>query len=122
MTVRPFNVSGVRPFGKGGFVLPRFVGQALLGLPLTVFGSGGQVRAFTDVRDVATGIKRAGESGERGGHLQRGHSRNRTTIRELAELVIRVTESPSKISFVDPKQLMVRSMRMQPTSFRMQGV
>jgi len=105
VTVRPFNVSGVRQLGKGGFVLPRFVAQALLGLPLTVFGDGTQVRAFTDVRDVAAGILVAASKGECGGVYNVGNLQNRTTIRELAETVVRVTESPSEIRFIDPKKL-----------------
>ena len=91
VTVRPFNVSGVRQLGKGGFVLPRFVGQALLRHPLTVFGSGGQVRAFTDVPQRRQQESGGLAKGERGGIYNVGRSRNRTTIRELAELVIRVT-------------------------------
>lgn len=105
VTVRPFNVSGVRQLGKGGFVLPRFVGQAVLGLPLTVFGDGAQVRAFTDVRDVASGIIVAGAKGKPGSILNVGNPQNRTTIRELAELVVRVTGSSSEIRFVNPKEL-----------------
>lgn len=105
VTVRPFNVSGVRQLGKGGFVLPRFVGQALLGLPLTVFGDGSQVRAFTDVRDVASGIQVVGKRGECGDFYNVGNPHNRTTIRELAELVVKTAKSPSEIRFVNPKTL-----------------
>jgi UDP-glucose 4-epimerase len=105
ITVRPFNVSGVRQLGVGGFVLPRFIAQALLELPLTVFGDGSQVRAFTDVRDVASGIQVAARSGRPGAFYNVGNPANRTTIRELAELVLRVTGSSSVIQFTDPKKL-----------------
>jgi UDP-glucose 4-epimerase len=105
VTVRPFNVSGVRQLGLGGFVLPRFVGQALQGEPLTVFGTGDQVRAFTDVRDVAAGILLAGMRGKTGEALNVGNPANRTTILDLAKLVVRLAESASSIQLVEPKEL-----------------
>jgi hypothetical protein len=52
--VRPFNISGPRQFGVGGFALPRFVGHAMLNRPLTVFSGGTQVRAFTHVIDICS--------------------------------------------------------------------
>jgi nucleoside-diphosphate-sugar epimerase len=103
--VRPFNVSGVRQLGQAGFVLPRFIGQAILGQSLTVFGDGVQVRAFTDVRDVASGILTASEKGKSGEVYNVGNPRNRITIRELATLVLRVTGSNSEIEFIEPKAL-----------------
>lgn len=117
VTVRPFNVSGVRQLGRGGFVLPRFVGQALLGLPLTVFGDGSQVRAFTDVRDVASGIEFAGERGERGAVYNVGNPRNRITIRELAKLVVQSAASTSEIRFTDPKCLYGERYQDAPDKF-----
>jgi UDP-glucose 4-epimerase len=105
VTIRPFNVSGIRQLGKGGFVLPRFAGQALRGSPLTVFGDGSQIRAFTDVRDVASGILLAAQRGANGQAYNVGNPSNRTTIRELAELVVRSTGSKSSIQYVDPKSL-----------------
>jgi nucleoside-diphosphate-sugar epimerase len=103
--VRPFNIAGVRQLGTGGFVVPRFVGQAILRLPLTVFGDGSQVRAFTDARDVAAGILVAAERGERGSIYNVGNAANRITIRALAETVLHITDSLSKIDLVDPKTL-----------------
>lgn len=105
VTIRPFNVSGVRQLGQGGFVLPRFIGQAMEGLPLSVFGDGVQVRAFTDVRDVVSGILTASERGTSGEVYNVGNPANRITIRELAALVLRVTKSESEIRLVDPKVL-----------------
>lgn len=51
--VRPYNVTGRRQLADGGFVMPRFRDAALRGEPLTVFGSGEQVRHFTHVSDFA---------------------------------------------------------------------
>ena len=103
--VRPFNISGPRQSGRGGFVLPRFISQALKGEPLTVFGDGKQVRAFTHVQDMADGLIKAMQHGCSGEAYNIGNSANRTTILELAERVIRKLDSSSEISFVDPKTL-----------------
>lgn len=52
-TVRFFNVVGPRQNSDYGAVLPSFVGQALQGEPITVYGDGSQTRTFLDVRDCA---------------------------------------------------------------------
>lgn len=117
VVLRPFNISGVRQLGQGGFVLPRFVGQAILGLPLTVFGDGRQVRAFTDVRDVASGIMVAGKLGENGAVYNVGNPGNRITIRELAELVVKVTGSSSPIRLIDPTTIYGDAYRDAPDKF-----
>jgi UDP-glucose 4-epimerase len=54
--VRLFNTVGPRQTGRYGMVIPTFVGQALAGEPITVFGDGTQSRAFTYVGDVVTGL------------------------------------------------------------------
>lgn len=86
--IRPFNVTGARQSGKGGFVLPRFVAQAITDNPITVFGDGSQVRAFTHVLDIVDGIIRAGKRGKPGEVYNIGNPANKTTILELAERVI----------------------------------
>ena len=53
VVVRLFNTAGPRQTGRYGMVIPRFVGQALAGLPITVFGSGDQTRCFCHVHDIA---------------------------------------------------------------------
>jgi len=54
--IRPFNISGPRQLKDGGFVLPTFTQQALKDEPITVFGDGSQIRAFTYVKDIVDGI------------------------------------------------------------------
>lgn len=103
--VRPFNVAGPRQSGKGGFVLPRFIDQALRGEPLTVFGNGKQVRAFTHVKDIARGIRLVMEKGQTGEAYNIGNPMNRITILELAQRVIKLTNSKSPIAYVDPKTI-----------------
>jgi UDP-glucose 4-epimerase len=103
--VRPFNISGPRQSGKGGFVLPRFILQAINNKPVTVFGKGDQVRAFTHVKDVAAGIIKAMSLGRKGEAYNIGNMANKTTILHLAEEVIHQTKSKSGIIFVDPKTI-----------------
>lgn len=103
--IRPFNVAGPRQSGQGGFVLPRFVAQAMTGNPLTVFGDGSQLRAFTHVADIADGIVRVGRKlntrGKTGQVYNLGNPDNRISILALAQEVKRVVESNSPIEFVD---------------------
>lgn len=103
--VRPFNISGPRQKPDGGFVLPRFVVSALQGTPLTVFGDGTQIRAFTDVRDIVTGLKATMRSGKSGMVLNLGNPKNEVSILKLAQEVKRLSGSSSEISLVDPKEL-----------------
>ncbi len=103
--VRPFNISGPRQSGKGGFVLPRFVEQAIAGKPITVFGDGSQIRAFTHVKDMAHGVVVTMAHGRIGEIYNLGNARNKTTILELARRVVELAESRSAIAFVNPKTL-----------------
>src|SRR3989338_8241873 len=50
--VRFFNTCGPRQSGRYGMVVPRFVKQALLGQPITIYGDGKQTRRFTYVSDA----------------------------------------------------------------------
>lgn len=100
--VRPFNVAGPRQSPRGGFVLPRFVQQAHRGLPLTVFGDGRALRAFTHVEDMAWGIILAMRRGKIGEAYNVGNPVNKTNILNLAKAVVRVLKSDSEITFVDP--------------------
>lgn len=103
--VRPFNIAGPRQSGKGGFVLPRFLSQALSRQPITVFGNGKQIRAFTHVKDMADGMVCAMKYGKNGECYNLGNPANRITIIRLAELVTKITQSDSPIEFVDPKTI-----------------
>lgn len=103
--IRPFNVAGPRQSGRGGFVLPRFVWRALEGLPLQVFGDGSQVRAFTHVQDIVSGLLLAMARSRPGAVYNLGHPGNKCSILDLAKAVIRVAGSSSEILFVDPKSV-----------------
>lgn len=103
--VRPFNVAGPRQSGRGGFVLPRFISQAIKNKPITIFGIGTQLRAFTHVSDIVSGIIAAMENGKIGDCYNVGNPENKISIGELADLVIKVAGSKSKKQFVDPKKI-----------------
>jgi len=103
--IRPFNVSGPRQSGAGGFVLPRFIVQALENQNLTIFGDGNQIRAFTNVKDIVNGIILAIHKGRSGQVYNLGNPNNRCTINELADAVIRITGSKGGKIHVDPKTI-----------------
>jgi nucleoside-diphosphate-sugar epimerase len=100
VVVRLFNTVGPRQSGAYGMVLPRFVGQALAGEELTVYGDGSQSRCFAHVRDTVRAlVMLMDEEGARGRPFNVGRS-DEITIRALAELVIARTGSRSGIRVV----------------------
>jgi len=103
--VRPFNIAGPRQSGEGGFVLPRFLAQARLGLPLTIFGDGSARRAFSHVKDLADGVVRAAKRGEPGIAYNLGNHENIVTIDQLADIVLTVTQSRSEKQYIDPRSV-----------------
>lgn len=103
--VRPFNIAGPRQLPDGGFVLPRFVVAALTGESLTVFGDGSQVRAFTDVRDIVSGLQAVMASPKENLVLNLGNPANEVSILDLAQRVKRLAQSTSEIVLTDPKIL-----------------
>ena len=103
--IRPFNISGSRQQPNGGFVLPRFVQQALKNDPLTVYGNGKQIRAFTYVGDIANGLQRCMKLGRSGEAYNLGNPMNKISILDLAVKVIDITKSSSTIEYVDPVKL-----------------
>lgn len=99
--IRPFNVVGPRQSSKGGFVMPTMVQQALAGLPITVFESGQQTRAFTDVDDIVTFVFEHAANGLDSTHpiYNVGNPANTTTIEQLARLIKQLLGSSSEIVF-----------------------
>ena len=108
---RPFNVAGPGQRSDGGFVLPRFIEQALRSEPLTVYPPGTQLRAFTHVDDVVDGLLAITERGKPGEVYNLGNRANLCTIRQLAEEVIEATGSSSQVEIVDPVALHGPSFR-----------
>lgn len=102
--IRPFNVAGPRQSVKGGFVLPRFCQQALSHSPLTVFGDGSQIRAFTHVQDIVYGLILAMRFGTKGVY-NLGNPYNKTTIFDLAKSVADIVGGKQDIQFTDGKRV-----------------
>jgi dTDP-glucose 4,6-dehydratase len=96
--VRIFNTYGPRMRHDDGRVIPTFISQALRGVPLTVQGTGGQTRSITYVSDLVRGILLLLDSTETG-PINCG-TEHELTMRELAELIIRLTGSSSTIELV----------------------
>lgn len=96
--LRYFNSFGPRIDESGyGSVVARFISQALRNVPLTVHGDGAQTRCFTFIEDTVRGTILAGEHKNAIGHAFNIGNNREITIRELAEIIIRLTGSSSTI-------------------------
>ena len=105
--VRIFNTYGPRMRLNDGRVLPAFIGQALRGEDLTVFGDGSQTRSFCYVDDLVEGIFRLHFSSETR-PVNIGNP-DEITIREFADEIIALTGTDQKVVYHDlpendPKQ------------------
>jgi UDP-glucose 4-epimerase len=97
VVVRIFNTVGPRQSRAYGMVIPRFVSQALTGMPITVFGDGTQTRSFIWVGDTVHALMELMESSAAIGKIFNVGSEEGVTIKELAQLVIKKTGADSKI-------------------------
>jgi UDP-glucuronate decarboxylase len=107
--VRIFNTYGPRMLPNDGRVVSNFIVQALKGEDITVYGDGSQTRSFCYIDDMVDGIIKMMNT-EKGftGPINLGNP-SEFSILELAEMVIKLTKSKSKIVFKplpqdDPKQ------------------
>lgn len=104
LVVRPFNTYGYNEHFEGpyGEVIPRFVVRALNGLPLDIFGDGGQTRDFTFVTDTVLGIYLAAGKGKPGEifNIARGEE---ISINKLAKLVLKSLSVKVPIKHLNPR-------------------
>jgi UDP-glucose 4-epimerase len=98
--VRPFNTVGPRQSGSYGMVIPRFVEQALAGDPLTVFGTGDQIRCFCHVHDVVPALRALMADQRAYGQVFNIGGSEQTSIGQLAERVVTVLDSSSAITYL----------------------
>ncbi len=98
--VRLFNTVGPRQTGAYGMVIPRFVQQALTGEPITIYGNGKQSRCFLHVQDAVRGMTALAELPQAAGEAFNLGSQEEISIAELAQRVIDITGSSSKILFI----------------------
>jgi dTDP-glucose 4,6-dehydratase len=105
--VRIFNTYGPRMRLKDGRVVPAFIGQALKGEPITIFGTGSQTRSFCYVSDLIDGIFKLSQ-GDFHEPVNIGNPLE-LTIKEFGERIVRLVGSKSTLIYQplpvdDPKQ------------------
>ena len=100
MIVRLFNTVGPRQTGHYGMVIPRFVHQALSGMPITVYGDGKQTRCFCHVEDATRAFAKLMETESCVGQIYNVGSTEEVTILQLAEMILRKTGSKLGMQFV----------------------
>jgi UDP-glucose 4-epimerase len=96
---RFFNTVGPGQSGSYGMVLPRFVKAAISNQSLTVYGDGTQSRTFCSVTDVVDALVLLMDSKKSIGQAFNIGSTNEITITELAQKVIKLTNSSSEIVY-----------------------
>jgi UDP-glucuronate decarboxylase len=123
---RIFNTYGPRMHPNDGRVVSNFIVQALKGQSITIYGDGAQTRSFCYVSDLVDGLIRLMDSAsDFTGPVNLGNP-SEFTIRQLAETIIEMTGSKSKLTFAelpvdDPRQrqpdigLAREKLRWQPT-------
>lgn len=98
--MRFFNTIGPRQTGSYGMVVPRFVRQALTNTSVEVYGNGMQTRCFADVHDVVRAIQMLIEEENAVGEVFNIGSTQEISIFQLAERIIKLSNSHSKINFI----------------------
>jgi UDP-glucuronate decarboxylase len=102
--IRIFNTYGPRMNLDDGRVVSNFIVQALRNEPITIYGDGSQTRSFCYVSDLISGFIKMMETEDNvTGPFNLGNP-NESSMLELAETVIRLTNSNSKITFKDLPQ------------------
>lgn len=96
--VRIFNTYGPRMSENDGRVVSNFIIQALKGEDITVYGDGSQTRSFCYVDDLIDGIVRMMHAENITGPINIGNP-HESTILELAEIILKLTGSKSKIVY-----------------------
>ncbi|OGZ24194.1 MAG: nucleoside-diphosphate sugar epimerase [Candidatus Nealsonbacteria bacterium RIFCSPLOWO2_01_FULL_43_32] len=103
---RLFNVVGPRQSGSYGMVVPRFIKQALNNEPVEVYGDGEQTRAFGYVGSVVNAlIELVGNQEKSYGQIFNVGSDEKISIKDLAQKIIDLTKSRSKIKFIPYTQV-----------------
>lgn len=101
---RLFNTVGVRQTGRYGMVVPTFVKQALEGGPITVFGTGDQIRSFCNVHDATVALDLLVSNPKSKGEIFNVGNDRACTILELAQMVKEKTNPSIEIRFLSYKE------------------
>lgn len=98
--VRFFNTVGPRQLGAYGMVVPRFVAAALADEDITIYGDGKQTRCFGHVADIIDALIAVSNSEHTIGTVVNIGNSEEISIHDLAQKIIRATNSKSKIVYV----------------------
>ena len=96
---RIFNTYGPRMRIDDGRAIPTFVAQALQNQPISIFGEGDQTRSFCYVTDLVEGIFRLATMENLNGKILNLGNPDEYTIKELADMVISLTDSKSTLEY-----------------------
>lgn len=99
--VRLFNTVGPRQSGQYGMVIPRFVTAAISNESVRIFGDGSQTRVFCHVSDTVRAILAISNDDKSIGEVFNIGGQGEISILKLAELIIKIGNSKSKITFTD---------------------
>ncbi len=116
---RFFNTIGPRQTGDYGMVVPRFVKRALNDQPVEIYGTGKQTRCFTDVDDVVKAVFSLVNSDKTAGQVFNIGSENEISIEDLADKVIKITNSKSEkkhISYEEAYSRLIEDMKRRVPS------
>jgi UDP-glucose 4-epimerase len=119
-SLRYFNVFGPRqnPESSYAAAVPIFINKALQNQPITIYGDGLQTRDFIYVKDVVKANILASQIGYETYNVALGHS---TSVLELAEKIIEITNSKSKIQFLDARPGDIKHSQADPSKFNRLG-
>jgi len=119
-SLRYFNVFGPRQNPKSAYAaaVPIFINKALQNQPITIYGDGLQTRDFIYVKDVVKANILASQKGNETYNVALGHS---TSILELAVKIIEITNSKSKIIFLDERPGDIKHSKANPSKFNRLG-
>ena len=119
-SLRYFNVFGPRQNPKSAYAaaVPIFINKALQNESITIYGDGLQTRDFVYVKDVVKANMLASTKGSGTYNVALGHS---TSILELAENIINITNSKSQIQFLNKRAGDIKHSQANPEKFNKLG-
>lgn len=119
-SLRYFNVFGPRQNPKSAYAaaVPIFISKALQNQPIIIYGDGMQTRDFIYVKDVVKANLLASKTGSETYNVALGHS---TSILELAEKIIEITNSKSNIQFLEERPGDIKHSQANPSKFNTLG-
>jgi len=119
-SLRYFNAFGPRQIPKSAYAaaVPIFINKALQNQPITIYGDGLQTRDFIYVKDVVKANMLASQVGSETYNVALGHS---SSVLELAENIIKITNSKSEIQFLDERPGDIKHSKADPLKFNQLG-